>query len=231
MSAAESESEPTTGRPPYRPSSRERLIWGMLVVVIVGLTGAALLTRLRTPAREPLPVITQLPHFTLTNRDGRTVNLGDFAGSPWIADFIFTRCPGICPFMSQQMSRLASKLPSSGTVRLVSFSVDPDYDTPEVLQEYAERHHAPDHWYFLTGEREKIRSLSRDGFLLAVAEPTEEDQAAAEDAGESIEPIVHSNRFVLVDRAGRIRGYYDAFDEKEVAKLLRDVRTLLDESR
>lgn len=223
------ESEPTSGRPPYRPSSRERLIWGILVLFILGLTGAALVHRLKSPAREPLPVITQLPHFTLTNRDGRTVTLGDFAGTPWVADFIFTRCPGICPFMSQRMSRLATELPASGAVKLVSFSVDPDYDTPEVLQEYAERHHAPDHWFFLTGESEKIRSLSRDGFLLAVAESTEEDQAAASDVGESIEPIVHSNRFVLVDGAGRVRGYYDAFDEKEVAKLLGDVRTLLDE--
>jgi len=229
MSATESESEPTSGRPPYRPSSRERLIWGVLVVVMVGLTGAALFTRLRTPPAEPLPVITQLPHFALTNRDGRRVTLGDLAGTPWIADFIFTRCPGICPFMSQQMSRVASELPSSGTVRLVSFSVDPDYDTPEVLQEYAERHAAPEHWYFLTGERQKIRSLSRDGFLLAVADATDEGQAAADDAGESIEPIVHSNRFVLVDRAGRIRGYYDAFAEREVEKLLRDVNRLLDE--
>ncbi len=223
------ESEPTSGRPPYHPSSRELLIWGTLVTVILALTATALLKRLRTPPSEPLPVYAQLPHFTLTNRDGESVTLGELAGAPWIADFIFTRCPGICPFMTRQMSRVAAELPSAATVRLVSFSVDPDHDTPEVLQEYAERHDAPDHWYFLTGKRQAIRSLSRDGFLLAVAEATEEEQAAAGEAGESIEPIVHSNRFVLVDGAGRIRGYYDAFDTQEVEKLLRDVRRLLDE--
>ena len=224
-----STTELSPDRPPYRPSRRELLIWGVLVTVIVALTGAALVQRLRTPPAEPLPVFAQLPHFTLTNRDTETVTLSDLAGAPWIADFIFTRCPGICPFMTRQMSRVAAELPAAATIRLVSFSVDPDYDTPEVLQEYAERHDAPDHWYFLTGESQAIRSLSRDGFLLAVADATEEQQAASGEAGETIEPIVHSNRLVLVDGAGRIRGYYDAFDEREVAKLLRDVRTLLDE--
>lgn len=209
---------------PFRPRSlKEVVIWGTLVTVILGLILAAVAQRVQKANAEPLPVIAQLPNFELTNRDGRLVSLAQLQGAPFIADFIFTRCNGICPFMTKQMSRVVEELPPNAKVGVVSFSVDPDHDTPEVLQAYAEKYEAPDFWYFLTGTRAELHSLSKDGFLLAVADVPEEEQV------EGGEPIVHSNRFVLVDGQSRIRGYYDAFDENDVQRLLSELQRLLNE--
>ena len=119
------------------------------------------------------------------------------------------------------MSRVAEALPAGAPVKIASISVDPEHDTPEVLAAYAEKHGAGDFWHFLTGEVEAIESLARDGFLLAV------DRSPPPGAG--LGPIVHSNRFALVDGENRIRGYYDSFDRAEMDRLLDDVRSLLKE--
>ncbi len=195
-------------------TKRDLAVWGLLGAGALAIAALALL-RILAPGREPLPVYKELPEFSLTNRDGRTVTLGDLAGTPWIADFIFTRCAGICPFMTRQMSRLAGEVPQG--VNLVSITADPEHDTPEVLAAYAERHGATENWYFLTGEGEAVRSLSRYGFLLGLEPATGEGPEA------EAEPIIHSNRFVLVDGAGRIRGYYDGFEEEEMQRLLADL--------
>ena len=97
-------------------------------------------------------MLSQVPHFELLRHDGRTVTLSDFAGKPWVADFIFTRCVGMCPVMSGSMQRVAEGAPSGADLQLVSFSVDPEHDTPAVLREYADRFRAdPEGWLFLTG--------------------------------------------------------------------------------
>ena len=100
------------------------------------MAGAAARQILKRP--EPPPVLGEVPDFTLVNRDGQAVRRADLAGAPWIADFIFTRCGASCPMMSLRMAKLERELPRDLGVRFVSFSVDPEYDTPEVLQEYAE---------------------------------------------------------------------------------------------
>lgn len=169
---------------------------------------------------EPIaevPVWGTLPEFNLINQSAESYGTQQLAGQAWVADFIFTKCPGRCPMLTREMSRLQTELRGRGwdDVMLVSISVDPANDTPEALTAYAAKHGAKqDGWQFLTGTRDDIWSLSVDGFKLPVAE--------IEDTGEG--PIVHSNRFVLADGQRQIRGYYDAFDQDDRAKLLRDIK-------
>jgi protein SCO1/2 len=193
---------------------RRAVLWGLLVLALVAVAGAAVWQILNRPA--PPPVLGAVPDFALTNRDGRTVHRADLAGQPWLADFVFTRCAASCPLMTLRMARLNRDLPADLPVRLVSFTVDPDYDTPEVLERYAQSFKAPDRWLFLTGGREEMHRLSKEGFKLAV------------DAGggPQDEPILHSTRFVLVDGEAKIRGYYEAFDEASMKKLRRDLERL-----
>lgn len=164
-----------------------------------------------------VPVWGTLPEFDLINQNAEPYGTRQLEGRPWIADFIFTHCPGRCPMLTREMLRLQTELRERGwdDVMLVSISVDPANDTPEILATYAAKHGAKqDGWQFLTGIRDAIWSLSVDGFKLPVAE--------IEDTGEG--PIVHSNRFVLVDGQRQIRGYYDAFDADARSKLLRDLK-------
>jgi protein SCO1 len=197
---------------------RRRMLWGFLVLALLVVAGAAAFQRLRKP--EPPPLLGKVPEFALTNRDGRTVRRADLDGRPWIADFVFTRCPASCPMMSARMARLNRELAADLPVRLVSISVDPTHDTPQVLQRYAESFQATDRWLFLTGTREDVRRLCIEGFKLGL------DMAPAPGMGP--EPILHSTRFVLVDGRGGIRGYYEAFDEESTARLERDLLALED---
>jgi protein SCO1/2 len=196
-------------------SLRRSLLWGFLVVSLLAVAGAAAWQIVHGP--EPPPVLGEVPDFALINRDGQPVRRADLLGAPWIADFIFTRCGASCPMMSLRMARLEREMPRDLGMRFVSFSVDPEHDTPPVLQDYAESFGAPGRWLFLTGEKKAIHRLSKEGFKLAVDDttPVNED-----------EPILHSTRFVLVDAEGRIRGYYEAFDENAVKQLMRDVQAL-----
>ncbi|MCK6455257.1 MAG: SCO family protein [Phycisphaerae bacterium] len=163
----------------------------------------------------PLPVIAEVPDFSLVNELGRPITRGDLRGRIWVADFIFTHCAGPCPRMSAQMERIQAGVRSYDDVRLVSFSVDPERDSPPVLREYGARYHAlPATWTFVTGDRRTIHRLAIDGFKLSV-----EDETASS-------PILHSTRFMLVDRVGRIRGAYDGEDEPSVRKLLADIERL-----
>ena len=196
---------------------RRGLLWAFLVAVLLAVAVAALIQWMRQP--EPLPVYGKLPAFSLVNRDGRTIHLEDLAGAPWVADFIFTRCPASCPMMSARMARLDRNLPRDLDVLLVSISVDPAYDTPEVLERYSKKFQAPERWLFLTGEREDVRRLSIEGFKLGLDMDPPPGVIGPE-------PILHSTRFVLVDGQGQIRGYYEAFDEASTEKLRSDLLRL-----
>lgn len=169
---------------------------------------------------EPLPVLFSLPPFTLTDQDARPFGSEQLVGRVWVADFIFTECPGMCPILSRRMAALQDALrgdPAFDDVRLVSFSVDPETDTPEVLRAYADRHGAePGRWSLLTGSREAIWELSKEGFRLAVAESPGSEEG----------PFLHSGKLVLVDRESRIRGYYDGLEPQSQAALLADLRQL-----
>lgn len=178
---------------------------------------------LQAPVAPELPaVLGQVPDFELINRDGSSVRLSDLAGRPWVADFVFTRCALSCPRLTSLMRRLGADAPG---VARVSFTVDPQHDTPEVLADYAAAYAVSDpSWWFVTGAAERIESIVVDGFKLPIVRDPP-PQAANPD-----EPILHSNRFVLVDGTGAIRGYYEPTDEAQYEKLLRDLASLYSEN-
>lgn len=208
-------------------SFRRVVLWGLLVGVLLAIVFAALMSEswMRPGASrvEGPPVLAEVPEFELVNRDGRAISRDDLLGRPWIADFIFTRCMVSCPMMTTRMVELDERLPD-GAARLVSVSVDPEHDTPEVLAAFAERWGASDEWLFLTGDREAIYRLARDGFMLAVEPPQSEEEAR------SPEPISHSTRFVLVDARGRIRGYYAGMSGEDHERLLFDLEAVAAEA-
>ena len=162
-----------------------------------------------------LPKHWTLPEFTLTERSGKTYTLSDLRGTIWIADFFYTTCPGPCPMMSSRLSALQEKFSNVADVRLVSISTDPEKDSPEVLQEYANRFKAGANWLFFTGEKQAIFSLANKGFKLSVTEERNNP-----------EPITHSTKLVLVDRAGVVRGFYEGIGADDSARLVTDVDRL-----
>jgi len=169
-------------------------------------------------ANRPIRSYGTVPNFQLTNQNNQPFGSTQLAGKIWIADFIFTSCPGPCPMVSSRMSELQRPLEKTD-VHLVSFSVDPVKDTPDVLRGYADKLKAqPARWDFLTGSKSTIYDLSKNGFKLAVSDGSEE-------AGVP----VHSTRIVLVDRRGEIRGYYEATAADAVTKVLADTSHLLRE--
>ncbi|HTX18765.1 MAG TPA: SCO family protein [Bacteroidota bacterium] len=196
---------------------RVYFLWGFLGFVVAAVAFSFIYSLLHAPAKSLLPKLSVVPDFTLVERSGEKIPLSDLKGKVWIADFIFTNCGGSCPIMSSTMSSLQEQLKDRKNILLVSFTVDPERDTPQVLREYADLYKAsPSRWLFLTGEKEKIDYLTREGFHLA----------SVKDSTSPAEPIIHSTMFVLVDREGVIRGYYDSSEESVLTKLLDDAKTL-----
>jgi protein SCO1/2 len=161
------------------------------------------------------PVLGEVPSFRLVERNGTPYGSAELRGHVWVADFIFTTCPDICPALTAQMRRLDELLPGDERPRRISITVDPTHDTPEVLRRYAAQHGVGSDWAFLTGDRQAVASLVTDGFHLAFA-----------DDGPPTQPITHSDRLVLVDPALRIRGYYHGRLDEDLQRLVRDVRAL-----
>jgi len=185
---------------------RPRRLAGLAAVVAVGLACGG----------PSLPLLGVVPGFTLVERSGRPFSDADVRGHVWIADFIFTRCPDVCPLLTKRMAEVQAALAKAPTpVTLVSISVDPAHDTTAVLQEYAIRHGAGPGWMFLTGERDRVAHLLTDGFHVAFG-----------DDGPAAGPLTHSDRFVLVDGRLRIRGYYHGNDPDDVRRLIDDANAL-----
>ena len=164
-----------------------------------------------------------LPEFTLTERSGRPLGSADLRGRVWVADFIFTRCPGICPRMTGRMGELQAHLATvagGAEVRLLSISVDPEHDTPARLASYAGRHGAdPERWLFVTGDRDVIWRLCRDGFR----------QTVEENPADAATPILHTPHFILVDRRMAIRGFYNSLVPAEMEQLRDDLAVVVQE--
>ena len=163
------------------------LIW--LGVLLLGVLAALLIgqgLRIGRHERQDRPleglqVLWPVPDFSLTERSGRRVALADLRGTVWIANFIYTHCTDTCPLQSAAMARLQADLSSEPDVRLVSITVDPDQDTPDVLAEYATRFGADrDRWLFLTGEKKIIYALAQGGFRLGAVDPAETGQSPPE---------------------------------------------------
>jgi protein SCO1/2 len=185
------------------------LLGSVFYIVILLISGCS-------PAPAP---VRDLPDFSLTavTVDGTSpFDLRSMRGRAYVADFVFTRCSGPCPMLTANMAGLQKRLPAR--IGLLSFTVDPDHDSPEVLTLYARKFKAdPQRWYFLTGEKTELIRLVRDGFLLPVAE-----NAAAQPG----ERVAHSTKFVLIDADARVRGWYDGEDAASLDKLEADARKL-----
>jgi len=171
------------------------------------------------PGPQPPGRLGALPDFTFTRQDGQPFGRAQLLGRPFVANFIFTRCPTICPVFTQKMARL-QKLTEGENLALVSFSVDPKYDTPERLTEYAARYHAdPARWSFLTGDYTRLQETVVGGFKIAMGRNGEDEN--------DIPSIFHGSHFVLVDGSGEIRGYYSSEDDDAVERLRQDAGWLL----
>ncbi len=162
-------------------------------------------------SKSALPVLAQVPAFQLTSQDGKEFTKGNLLDKVSVVDFVFTRCQGPCPIMSGYMEELYKLYSSSDKIQFVSISVDPDYDSVGVLQEYAAAHGVTDdRWKFLTGSIDSIKTLCRYGFMLSVDDL----------------PGSHSTKFVLVDNKGDIRGYYDGTEKASIAILKTNINEL-----
>lgn len=161
-----------------------------------------------------MPSYGVVPDFTLTDQAGEPFSSREkLDGKVWLANFIFTTCTGPCPRMSLEFKKLRGATREISDFKLVSFTIDPERDTPAVLAPYARAHGAePQYWAFLTGPQAELNRLSYDTFRLAKIDGS----------------LEHSTKFVLVDKKGRIRGYYGTiFNEEGIKELLADIRTLL----
>ncbi|MBS1152783.1 MAG: Cytochrome oxidase biosis protein Sco1/SenC/PrrC, putative copper metallochaperone [Myxococcaceae bacterium] len=164
--------------------------------------------------REPLPVLASVPAFELTSQAGVPWASRTLDGKVWVANFVFTRCPTICPTFTAKMASIQQKTPDE--VRLVSFTVDPEFDTPEKLAEYATKFHATGRWTFLTGEGAALEAVVVKGMM----------QPMVKGDG-SLMSIGHGSYFVLIDGKQQIRGFYRFNDDDSVEQVVRDARALL----
>ncbi len=168
------------------------------------------------PGAQALQIKIPLPEYSLTDQHGKPFGSQDLAGKVYVADFIFTRCSGICLKMSRCMADLQRKLPQ---LQLISITADPDYDTPTVLRKYARDYGASSRWHFLSGKWLQIKQLAQHGFKMSVL--------SAEESEDGL--ITHGERLILVDRAGNIRGFFQSNNDRSVAQLIARARALLAE--
>ena len=163
---------------------------------------ALLACTLDAPPPPGLDDFGPVPAFTLTDQDGATVTPATLSGKVWVADFMFTSCPDICPILSAHMAEIQARYASRDDLHLVSFSVDPATDTPPVLKEYGSRFGAkPGRWTFLTGPLDDVKKTVVDGFKQSMENLPATDLKPA--------TILHGSRFVVVDRRGHMRAFPD----------------------
>jgi protein SCO1 len=218
------------------------LLWIVFVLAMVSVIGAGLWTRGRLRSggdiagdlgepddgtdtgqqrsqRDPLAPIKEVPAFSLVDQDEKTVTRSTLTGKAWIGAFVFTRCanPTACPMMTKRMALLQKAIPDPA-VTFVSFSVDPEFDKPPVLKAYAKSYGADEtRWRFLTGEKDAIFTLA-NGMLIS-ARPAN-----------GTNPILHSEKLILVDATGKIRKYYDSNDPADIERLTADATKIAREA-
>ena len=187
-----------------------------LLALLIGATTAC-----RESNASTLPQLSTVGTFWLTDQDGRSFSEQNLDGKVWVAAFMFTRCPTICPEMMRRMRHLqeqaaARKLP----LHFLSFSVDPDNDTPEVLRKFAAEYQVDTRsWSFLTGDNAVVRSAAEQGFKIGVSGSA---KPGAEHLG-----ITHGTHLVLLDGARTIRGYYQSSEPARLEQLLEDAAALV----
>jgi|TARA_B110000914_G_C15352458_1_gene394580 protein SCO1/2 len=186
--------------------------------IIYGLVGGFLLITYflkETNINNDLPISGSVPDFEFTDSNGKIITLKDMKGKVWVADFIFTTCTMACPIMTGNMNIIHKTFKNDNNVRIVSISVYPEYDTSDILKEYASRYNAnTNRWHFLTGPEESVKKIIKTGFKI----------------GDYEDIIFHSEKFALVDISGNIRGYYNGMKTEDMSQLKKDINKLLRES-
>ncbi len=186
----------------------------MTALVAMPIVAVAVFTIAGSFRVEELKILGQAPTFSLIERSGKPVLSDELKQKVWVASFVFTRCSEQCPMLCEKLKRVQNKLRFKDKFRLVSFSIDPERDTPESLSEFAKKFNAdPYKWLFVTGSKREIESIVRDGFHLM--------------SGKEENSLTHSFKLVLIDGWGRIRGYYDGLDDSAVTQLIKDARGLI----
>lgn len=196
------------------------------------------------PKEKPLPIINpvdvdpemvdqdllrvgmghKIGNFNFENQLGKTITQQEVSGKVYVAEYFFTTCKSICPIMNKEMQRVYKVYKNDPSFRILSFTVDPDVDTVEQMNRYALEHGVSDDesWHFLTGKKDELYQLARKSFF--VLKPAE-----ALNQGDAGSDFIHTNNFVLVDRQGRIRGYYDGTASEEVSQLIIDIEHVMKE--
>src|SRR5690606_19668456 len=158
-----------------------------------------------------------IPDFSFVAQDSSIIGRDQLEGKITIVDFFFTSCPSICPIMSNEMERVQDAFRNEKDVQIYSISIDPEHDTPSVLSQYSQKYNAaPDKWHFLNGPKDQTYDLARCGFALPIA-----------DGHGNPDDFVHSDKFILVDGLGRIRGYYSGTTREGVDELILEAKILL----
>jgi protein SCO1/2 len=200
---------------------RRPWFWTSLASIILAAAFLYALNLRHRADAAPLMKYATLSDFQLVDQSGAPFGSRELRGRAWVANFIFTRCATVCPAFTAKMAELQTRTASLGDkLRLVSFSVDPDYDKPPVLAAYAQKFRA-DHtrWTFLTGGTNDVKRTVVDGLKILMQENPQ-----AENVGES---ILHGSHFVLLDAEMRVRGYYDSNDVDATERLVRDIDRVL----
>lgn len=214
-----SAAEPSTSEStPLQPSTRGRpkpWVWVVIVLAFVSLFAVRMLLAQRLSA---LPVLVELPAYQLTSEQGQAFGAENLRGKAYVANFVFTSCPSVCPRLTKRMAEVQERTKDLGdALHLVTFSVDPETDTPEVLRGYAQKYGAdPKRWVFLTGQLTAIEPVVVKGFKMVMGK---------KETTPGMFEIVHGERFVLVDGKGFVRGFYEATNEG-IDKLIDDARKL-----
>lgn len=214
-----SAAEPSTSEStPLQTSTRGRpkpWVWVVIVLAFVSLFSVRMLLAQRLSA---LPVLVELPAYQLTSDQGQAFGAENLRGKTYVANFVFTSCPSVCPRLTKRMAEVQERTKDLGdALHLVTFSVDPETDTPEVLRGYAQKYGAdPKRWVFLTGQLTDIEPVVVKGFKMVMGK---------KETTPGMFEIVHGERFVLVDGKGFVRGFYEATNEG-IDKLIVDARKL-----
>jgi protein SCO1/2 len=218
------------------PKKLQWLVWGSVALTITAVLGAFILAKNRernaqpsTPVGpqdgSPLPVLFKIPSFALTNQSGHAITGSDLRGNVWVADIIFTSCAGPCPEMTRKMAELQHALTGKESVKFVTLTTHPEFDTPPILQAYGRRFGADfQRWHFLTGSKQQIADLAVGGLKLTAVEKEKDKQQDLNDL------FIHSTLFVLVDKQGQARGVFESDDPGLKPKILEAIDQLLREN-
>ena len=215
----------------------------IFILVILIICVAISFTMFRKNTKKPLPIINPtdlkkelvdpeflavgqghtIGNFSFTNQDRITITEKEIDNKVFVAEYFFSTCKSICPIMNQQMQRIQKTYKGNKSVKILSFTVDPETDNSETLKTYAVQHaYEKGQWHFLTGSKSSLYSLARKSFF--VLKPAE-----ATNLGDAGSDFIHTNNFVLVDKKKRIRGYYDGTNPEEITELIQDIELLLNE--